>query len=315
VSLLHGYDISAYQSATAPAADFVFVKATEGKGYRSSKFAAQWASAKSKAKHRGVYHFARPEESSYSDQAARFLDVVQPSAGESLWLDLEASKLTQSETNAWARGWGDYIRDHAPGATSGVYLGAGYATNGTGRGLSSHFGFWWYPQYPSLYQVIPGDDVEEARAANRSSTTPGRFAISAKTTAWPAAVTPWLPSGLTVGWKAPHIWQFTDNHSGLDANVTGLTVAELAGGTPSKPPAPAPKHWSGRYLKAASPMMHGSDVTWVQKQLNAHGASPKLTTDGYYGAKTQTAVKTFQRAHKLTADGIVGPKTWAALAK
>ena len=78
MSLLHGFDISAYQSNTAPSADFVFVKASEGASYTSSRFAAQWASAKTRAKHRGAYHFARPEASSAASQAARFLAVVKP---------------------------------------------------------------------------------------------------------------------------------------------------------------------------------------------------------------------------------------------
>ena len=35
--------------------------------------------------------------------------------------------------------------------------------------------------------------------------------------------------------------------------------------------------------------------------------------DGKYGAKTEAAVKQFQKDHALTADGICGPKTWDAL--
>lgn len=202
--MIHGFDISAFQGTTAPSGDFVFVKATEGKSYTSSKFAVQWASAKTQAKHRGGYHFARPEESAAGDQAARFLDKVRPMPGESVWLDLEASKFTQAQTNAWARTWGDYVRSHAPGITSGVYLGRGYATNGTGKGLADHFDFWWYPQYPS----------------------------SAAVSKWPTTVSPWLPSGVAAtGWSKPHIWQFTSNWQGTyDASVTALTLDQLAGG-------------------------------------------------------------------------------------
>ena len=35
--------------------------------------------------------------------------------------------------------------------------------------------------------------------------------------------------------------------------------------------------------------------------------------DGKFGAKTEAAIKLFQKRHGLTADGIVGPKTWAQL--
>ncbi len=200
--MLHGFDVSAYQGDTVPAADFVFVKATEGSSYTSSRFAAQWKSAKTRARHRGAYHFARPEVSPAASQAARFLSVVRPVPGESVWLDLESSGLSQTKTNAWAKAWGDYMRAHARGVTSGVYMGSGYASNGTGKDLDEHFDFWWYPQYPS----------------------------TARTSTWHAKFSPWLPPGLTCGWRWPHIWQFTDNFNGLDASVSTLILDQLAGG-------------------------------------------------------------------------------------
>jgi lysozyme len=200
--MLHGFDVSGYQSGTVPACDFAIIKATEGTTYTSSKFAAQWKSAKSKAAHRGAYHFARPENSSATAQATHFLSVVKPTPGESVWLDLEASDLNQAKTNAWAKAWGDHIRAKVPGVTSGVYLGSGYAANGTGRDLNKHFDFWWYPQYPS----------------------------TARTSTWRKTFDPWLPKHLTCGWKAPHIWQWTDNFKGLDANLSKLTLDQLAGG-------------------------------------------------------------------------------------
>lgn len=312
---LHGYDISAYQGTTAPSGDFVFVKATEGKSYVSSKFKAQYASAKTRAKHRGGYHFARPEQSTYKDQAARFLDTAQPAKGESVWLDLEASQLSQAATNAWARGWGDYIREQVPDIRSGAYLGSGYVSNGTGRDLSKHFDLWWYPQYPGAYQIAAGRvDVDELRARNRSSAIAERRLIAAATSKWPPAVSPWLPATNTTGWKAPHLWQFTDNWQGLDASVTALTLEELAGGT-TPAPTPQPKPWPGRYLKLTSPFMHGSDVKWVQERLDNHGAKPTLKVDSEYGPKTRDAVHAFQVKQHIGVDGIVGLETWRALAK
>jgi hypothetical protein len=227
--MLHIFDISAYQGATAPAADAVFVKASEGSTYKSAKFAAQWKSAGTRAKHRGAYHFARPEASSAKSQAARFLDIVRPVAGESVWLDLEASGLNQARTHDWAAAWGDYIREQVPGVTSGIYMGSGYAASNTGRDLDQHFRFWWYPQYPSAYQLA-SVDVEALRIANRTAAVVTRTPIAAMTKAWPPAVSPWLPGGVTFGRKVPDIWQFTDNWNGLDASVSGLTLAQLAGG-------------------------------------------------------------------------------------
>lgn len=231
MSLLHIIDVSAYQGTTVPAVDAVFVKATEGATYTSGKFAAQWDSAGRRAKHRGAYHFARPEASSAQSQADRFLDVVRPVAGESLWLDLEASELDQAKTHAWAVAWADRIRGQAPGITFGIYMGSGYASNNTGRGLAAEYPLWWYPQYPGAYQLVAGVDPESARAMNRSHLlAPDRAPIAARTTSWPPEVTPWLPTGLTFGRKVPDIWQFTDNWQGYDASVTALTLDQLAGG-------------------------------------------------------------------------------------
>lgn len=200
--VLHGFDISAYQNTTVPSCDFVFVKATEGNGYTSSKFAAQWASAKTHAKVRGAYHFARPEQSSGASQADRLLAKAKAVRGEMLCLDLEASDLGQAQTNRWAKAFGDRLREKAPGVTTVVYMGSGYASNGTGKDLSKHFDLWWYPQYPS----------------------------TSRTHTWRTTFDPWLPGGLTSGWKKPHIWQWTDNFNGLDASITPLTIDKLAGG-------------------------------------------------------------------------------------
>lgn len=57
----------------------------------------------------------------------------------------------------------------------------------------------------------------------------------------------------------------------------------------------------------------GSDVKWLQFQLNQHGANLKI--DGIFGVKTKLSVLLFQKDHKLVADGIVGPITREALKK
>ncbi len=49
----------------------------------------------------------------------------------------------------------------------------------------------------------------------------------------------------------------------------------------------------------------------MQNVLNRHGYN--LTVDGAFGAKTEAAVKDYQRKNKLVVDGVVGTKTWQAL--
>lgn len=56
----------------------------------------------------------------------------------------------------------------------------------------------------------------------------------------------------------------------------------------------------------------GNDVKILQEKLNSL-LNAGLVADGAFGAKTETALKTFQQIKKLTVDGVCGPKTWAAL--
>ena len=55
----------------------------------------------------------------------------------------------------------------------------------------------------------------------------------------------------------------------------------------------------------------GEDVKMLQRALSHAGMD--VTVDGDFGAKTEKAVKEFQKSKGLTADGIVGQRTWDAL--
>ena len=50
----------------------------------------------------------------------------------------------------------------------------------------------------------------------------------------------------------------------------------------------------------------GDAVEVVQSVVNTN-------IDGSFGPKTDTAVKSFQKANGITVDGIVGPQTWEAI--
>ena len=56
----------------------------------------------------------------------------------------------------------------------------------------------------------------------------------------------------------------------------------------------------------------GELVALVQLMLNEKGYSCG-TADGIFGTKTESAVKSYQRAKGLSADGIVGTNTYAKL--
>jgi spore coat assembly protein SafA len=57
----------------------------------------------------------------------------------------------------------------------------------------------------------------------------------------------------------------------------------------------------------------GEHVRDLQQELKKAGFDPG-PIDGVFGPRTESAVRTFQRAAGLQVDGIVGPRTWAALA-
>ncbi|MEO1430300.1 MAG: peptidoglycan-binding protein [Cyanobacteria bacterium J06632_19] len=58
----------------------------------------------------------------------------------------------------------------------------------------------------------------------------------------------------------------------------------------------------------------GYNVRIVQTELRNRGYFPKnLSSTGYYGSVTKTAVMRFQRANGLRVDGIAGPRTLAAM--
>jgi cell wall-associated NlpC family hydrolase len=56
----------------------------------------------------------------------------------------------------------------------------------------------------------------------------------------------------------------------------------------------------------------GASVVRLQRSLRAAGYKT-LTGSGYFGPKTQAAVKAVQRGNHLKASGVVGPKFWSLL--
>ncbi|MCZ1015907.1 peptidoglycan-binding domain-containing protein [Streptomyces noursei] len=96
--------------------------------------------------------------------------------------------------------------------------------------------------------------------------------------------------------------------------LTGPAVAAgPAGRADSTQPAAfaACAFYSGNALTVYG--QHGDRVKQAQCLLaNRHYLTWKDVT-GNFGAKTRTAVKTFQTAHHLDADGKVGKGTWRAL--
>jgi hypothetical protein len=83
-------------------------------------------------------------------------------------------------------------------------------------------------------------------------------------------------------------------------------AAELGGAVQTAKAAPA-----GGTRPTLKKGAKGDAVVILQQRLNAGGA--KLTADGVFGAKTDQALRAFQKQRGLEVDGICGPRTWAAL--
>ncbi|WP_425585979.1 GH25 family lysozyme [Streptomyces thioluteus] len=90
--MLHGVDVSSYQSANYPirGQDFAFVKVTEGMSYTNPRWVAQRDHARSGGLVVGYYHFVTP--GSMSAQADRFLGKIALREGDILALDWEHTR-------------------------------------------------------------------------------------------------------------------------------------------------------------------------------------------------------------------------------
>ncbi|MBR3105841.1 MAG: peptidoglycan-binding protein [Clostridia bacterium] len=133
-----------------------------------------------------------------------------------------------------------------------------------------------------------------------------------------------MPAGLVgcVFERKNGIWQHTGMHVGMGVTVhcSGTVQSGERDWTAYGIPAGL---YSDAELKAAGidpknnlPTLRrgskGELVKSLQEYLNDE-AGAGLVIDGAFGAKTEEAVKAFQKTKGLTADGVVGPKTWAAM--
>jgi peptidoglycan hydrolase-like protein with peptidoglycan-binding domain len=98
-----------------------------------------------------------------------------------------------------------------------------------------------------------------------------------------------------------------------DMTAFRASVSAIINGTAPSPiliPANEPAATAGG--TAGRPTLRRSTADDFVKQVQAKVG---VAVDGQFGAKTEAAVRTFQRNHNLVPDGIVGPKTWTALDK
>ena len=136
---------------------------------------------------------------------------------------------------------------------------------------------------------------------------------------------------------SPYLWSFSEHYQAgkyaadgrFDANLVSQQCGAAVLLKQLGPYAPIqPSISSGSTIQLTHPYpdysikrstQQRAVVQHIQRRLNTLGHQPALTTDGYFGPKTQQAVKWFQMSYTggrlLKIDGIIGAKTWAALFK
>lgn len=128
IMALNGIDISNWQNGInleKVPADFVIMKATQGKWYVSPDCDRQYQQAKRAGRCLGVYHYA--EGGAVQEEADFFLKHIQGYIGEAmLCLDWEGQDNPEFDTGkdrVWIRQWCDYIYQKT-GVKPVVYLQA-----------------------------------------------------------------------------------------------------------------------------------------------------------------------------------------------
>lgn len=133
--MIHGVDVSAYQSETYSIAglDFVFVKATEGLTYTNPRLAAQAKRARDAGLVVGFYHYPHMANDPQAE-ADYFLKKAPIQAGDIIVFDWEgydtANKgVAKSRQVAYRDAWLKYVKGKMPGHRVGMYCNTDYWLN------------------------------------------------------------------------------------------------------------------------------------------------------------------------------------------
>ncbi|WP_236060148.1 GH25 family lysozyme [Actinacidiphila acididurans] len=205
---VQGIDVSHWQgtinwtSVHSAGMQFAWIKATEGTSSRDSSFAANYLNAYHAGVIRGAYHFARPDLSGGSTQAAWFA----------------------ANGGAWS----------ADGLTLPGVLDIEYNPYGAScYGLSTSAMRTWVSDFYTAYKARTGRDVVVYTNAGWWNTCTGSWTgMSGKSPLWVAhwttAASPTLPSGFPY-WT---VWQYDDG--GTVSGITGAVDRDKFNGTSSR---------------------------------------------------------------------------------
>lgn len=283
IPMLNGIDVSSFQAGidlTKVPGDFAIVKTTQGTWYTNTDWKRQAQSAQNGGKLLGLYHYAEARQPA-ALEADFFLLAAEHYIGKAvLFLDWERqdnSLFSGQQGVAWVKAFMDRVHEKT-GVWPLLYVQLSEVQARDWSSVAKNSGLW-------LAQYIVG---------NRA----GYYQDYAH--------------GATGAWNYPAIWQYTSGgflqgYSGrLDLNVAYMSKeawkAYAAGDRKDEKKEedlPVPKT-----VKKGS---KNKAVAMLQAALGG------LKIDGSFGAKTDAAVRAFQKKKGLTVDGICGPKTWRAV--
>lgn len=281
---MNGIDTSRYQKGINLAAvpsDFVIVKASQGSSkYVYPTFKEQIEQADSLGKLLGVYHYA--SQGGAIPEAEKFLRTVDKYIGRAiLCLDWEKDDNVNYQNPQYAIAWLKYV-EQKTGIKPFIYMSKSVARQWASVWDAS-FPF-WCAQYAN-YQYTGYKDK------------------------------PWTDDKGFGVWKSCAIFQYSSRgrlagyNKDLDLDKAYITAEQWL--LYAKGQTPAVDIVPGTF-----PMIRKGDrgeyVRHWQMFLNLNGYACG-SADGIFGAKTEAAVKKWQKDHGLVADGIIGPKTWASL--
>lgn len=133
--MIHGIDVSAYQSETYSTAglDFVIVKATEGLSYTNPRLAVQTKRARDAGLVVGFYHYPHMANDPVAE-ASYFLKKAPLQAGDIIVFDWEgydaANKgVAKSRQVAYRDAWLAYVKGRLPNHRVGMYCNTDYWLN------------------------------------------------------------------------------------------------------------------------------------------------------------------------------------------
>lgn len=142
--MLRGFDTSHHQTDKVfndylEIADFMIIKATEGKTYVDPKFAQR--ASKITDRLCGFYHYARPDNNSFYDEVYNFVITITPHLNSDCLLFLDWENESLNHSFEWALNWCNLVEENT-GIKPIIYASASVIQK-----YKNEYDLWWTAHY------------------------------------------------------------------------------------------------------------------------------------------------------------------------